>query len=139
MATFTRVNGSGQFAAGTLYSVVQLDSYLVEVFEDDGTTAIDLTSQDGLATPVAEQLVEAIVRETGALMYLAGPAGDTNSIHLIVDGHAVNEATLQARIRNLGAANGDQRNFVSPDGDGTTTTIDIGGTTVTLGTAITVA
>ena len=139
MASVTRVNGSGQFAAGTLYSVAQLDSYLVEVFEDDGTTAIDLTAQDGLATPVAEQLVEAIVRETGALMYLAGPSGDTNAIYLIVDGHAVDADALQARIRNLGAVSGDQRNFVSPDGDGTTTTIDIGGTTVTLGTAITVA
>jgi hypothetical protein len=139
MASVTRVNGSGQFEATVLYSTAQLKAVVVQVFEDDGSTAIALSAQDGLTTGVAEQLVEAIVRECAPLMYLAGPAGDTNSIHMIVDGHAIDAASLQSRIRNLGAASSNQRNFVSQDGDGTTTTIDIGGTTVTIGTAITVA
>ena len=136
-----RIHGSKNYLANTLFSTSNVAAFLVEVFEDDGTTAINLTAQDGGdgTTGVSGQLVEAIVSECAPLMYMAAPSGDTNAIYMIVDGHSVNEASLQARIRNLGATNGDQRNFVSSDGDGTTTTIDIGGTTVTLGTAITVA
>jgi hypothetical protein len=136
-----RIHGSTNYVATTLYSVANLKAFLVEVFEDDGSTAINLTAQDGGdgTTGVSGQLVEAIVSECQPLMYLAAPSGDTNAIYMIVDGHAVDADTLQARIRNLGATSGTQRNFVSSDGDGTTTTIDIGGTTVTLGTAITVA
>ena len=136
-----RIHGSTKYVANTLYSVNQTAAYLIQVFEDDGSTPVVLTAQDGGdgTTGVSGQLVEAIVREVQPLMYMAAPSGDTNAIYVIVDGHAVNAATLQARIRQLGAISGDQRNFVSSDGDGTTTTLDIGGTTVTLGTAITVA
>jgi hypothetical protein len=136
-----RINGSTQFLANTLYSVAQLKAFLVEVFEDDGTTPVVLTAQDGGdgTTGVSGQLVEAIIRECQPLMYMAAPSGDTNAIYMICDGHAVDETTLQTRIRQLGAVSSTQRNFVSSDGDGTTTTLDIGGTTVTLGTAITVA
>lgn len=138
---FDRIHGSTNFVANTLYSVNQTAAYLIEVFEDDGTTAINLTAQDGGdgTTGVSGQLIEAIVRECTPLIYMAAPSGDTNAIYMVVDGHAVDADTLQARIRQLGAINGNERNFVSSDGDGTTTTIDIGGTTVTLGTAITVA
>ena len=136
-----RIHGSKNYLANTLFSTSNVAAFLVEVFEDDGTTAINLTAQDGGdgTTGVSGQLVEAIVSECAPLMYMAAPSGDTNAIYMIVDGHAVDADTLQARIRQLGAINGNQRNFVSSDGDGTTTTIDIGGTTVTLGTAITVA
>jgi hypothetical protein len=136
-----RIHGSTNFVANTLFSVTQTAAYLIQVFEDDGSTAINLTAQDGGdgTTGVSGQLIEAIVRECQPLMYMAAPSGDTNAIYMIVDNHAVDAATLQARIRNLGATSSNQRNFVSSDGDGTTTTIDIGGTTVTLGTAITVA
>ena len=139
MASVTRVNGSGQYDNDTLFGVANLKAVLVTVKEDDGT-AVDLGAQDGLgASEVAEQLVEAIVRECQPLMYYFDDAnGSSNTIHMIVDGHAVDAATLQARIRNLGAVNADERNFVSQDGDGTTTTIDIGGTTAAVGTAITV-
>ena len=141
MATVTRVNGQTQFATGTQRSVAQLDSYVITVLEDDGSTPIDLQAQDGYnavtGEPHANQLVEAIIREVQPLMYNV-PSANAGKIHVVVDGHAVDADTLQARIRNLGAANGDQRNFVSPDGDGTTTTIDIGGTTVATG-SITVA
>ena len=141
MATVTRVNGQTQFATGTQRSVAQLDSYVITVLEDDGSTAIDLQTQDGYnavtGEPHANQLVEAIIREVQPLMYNV-PSANAGKIHVVVDGHAVDVDTLQARIRNLGAANGNQRNFVSPDGDGTTTTIDIGGTTVATG-SITVA
>lgn len=138
-----RVNGTkGNFLANTLYSVNQTKAFLIEVFEDDGSTAVALTAQDGgdSTTGISGQLVEAIIREVQPLMYMAAPSGDTNAIYVIVDGHAVDATTLQTRIRNLGKLeNTTQRNFVSSDGDGTTTTLDIGGTTVTLGTAITVA
>ena len=136
-----RIHGSTKFVANTLYSVNQTAAYLIQVFEDDGSTPVVLTAQDGGdgTIGVSGQLVEAIIREVQPLMYMAAPSGDTNAIYIIVDGHAVDAATLQARIRQLGAISGDQRNFVSSDGDGTTTTLDIGGTTVTLGTAITVA
>ena len=136
-----RINGSTNYVADTLYSVGNHAAYLIEVFEDDGTTAINLTAQDGGdgTTGVSGQLIEAIVRECQPLMYQAADTGDTNSIYMIVDGHAVDADILQARIRQLGAINGNQRNFVSSDGDGTTTTIDIGGTTVTLGTTIAVS
>ena len=136
-----RINGSTKFVANTLYSVANLQAFLVQVFEDDGSTPVVLTAQDGGdgTTGISGQLVEAIIRECQPLMYMAAPSGDTNAIYLIVDGHAVDATSLQGRIRALGAVSSNQRNFVSSDGDGTTTTIDIGGTTVTLGTAITVA
>jgi hypothetical protein len=147
MAEVYRRNGSSQFVTGTQRSVLQLKSFVITVLEDDGSTAIDLQTQDGYngvtasaafgAAPYANQLVESIVREVQPLMYNV-PSANAGKIHIVVDGHAVDAATLQARIRALGEASSTQRNFTSQDGDGTTTTIDIGGTTVVEG-SITVA
>jgi hypothetical protein len=64
------------------------------------------------------------------------PSANAGKIHVVVDGHAVDATSLQARIRALGVVSSNQRNFVSPDGDGTTTTIDIGGTTVASGNIV---
>lgn len=139
MATVTRVNGQTQFATGTQYSVAQLKSFVITVLEDDGSTPINLQTQDGYnavtGEPHANQLVEAIVREVQPLVYYT-PSASAGKIHVVIDGHAVTAAALQARIRALGVVNSNERNYTSPDGDGTTTTIDIGGTTVVEGNVV---
>jgi hypothetical protein len=141
MAEVTRVNGQSLYVTGTQRSVAQLATFVITVLEDDGSTAIDLQTQDGFNSvtgePHANQLVEAIIREVQPLVYNV-PSANAGKIHVVVDGHAVDATILQARIRALGVASSNQRNFTSPDGDGTTTTIDIGGTTVVAG-SITVA
>ena len=139
MAGITRKNGQTLFVTGTQQSVAQLDSYVITVLEDDGTTAIDLQAQDGYnavtGEPHANQLVEAIISELQPVMYFT-PSANAGKIHVIVDGHANTATAMQERIRALGAENGNERNFVSNDGDGTTTTIDIGGTTVASGNIV---
>jgi len=139
MPSVTRVNGQAEFITGTQRSVAQLASFVITVLEDDGSTAIDLQTQDGYNSvtgePHANQLVEAIIREVQPVMYYV-PSANAGKIHVVVDGHAVDATSLQARIRALGAVSSNQRNFVSPDGDGTTTTIDIGGTTVASGNIV---
>ena len=114
MSATTRVNGFGQYATGTLRSVVQLKAFVIDAGADLQT------EEDG-----ADEAVEAIIREVQPLMYFVPSAGN-GIIHVIVDGHAVDAATLQARIRALGAT-------VGPN------SYDATGATVTLGTSITVA
>jgi len=111
MAATTRVNGSGQYLTGTLVSVVQLKAFLIDV-------GADLQAQDdGI-----DEAVENVIREVQPLMYFTPTAGD-GIIHVIVDGHAVDADTLQARIRNLDTGSGYRYNAA----------------TVTLGTSIVVA
>ena len=111
MATTTRVNGFGQYATGTLRSVVQLKAFLIDV-------GADLQAQDdGI-----DEAVENVIREVQPLMYFTPTASD-GIIHVIVDGHAVDADTLQARIRNLDSGSGYRYNAA----------------TVTLGTSIVVA
>jgi len=111
MSATTRVNGSGQYATGTLVSVVQLKAFLIDV-------GADLQAQDdGI-----DEAVENVIREVQPLMYFTPTAGD-GIIHVIVDGHAVDATTLQARIRNLDSGSGYRYNAA----------------TVTLGTSIVVA
>jgi len=93
MATFARINGFGNYAQGTIYSVAQLDAYLI-----DAQAALT-TEDDG-----ADEAMEAIIREVQPLMYYS--AGTAQTITVVVDGHAVNAATLQARLRNLGSSVG---------------------------------
>ena len=111
MSATTRVNGSGLFATGTLRSVVQLKAFLIDV-------GADLQAQDdGI-----DEAVENVIREVQPLMYFTPTASD-GIIHVIVDGHAVDADTLQARIRNLDSGSGYRYNAA----------------TVTLGTSIVVA
>jgi len=111
MAATTRVNGSGLYATGTLRSVVQLKAFLIDV-------GADLQAQDdGI-----DEAVENVIREVQPLMYFTPTASD-GIIHVIVDGHAVDADTLQARIRNLDSGSGYRYNAA----------------TVTLGTSIVVA
>ena len=114
MSATTRVNGFGQYTTGTLRSVAQLKAFVIDAggdlqAEDDG----------------ADEAVEAIIREVQPLMYSI-PSASSGIIHVIVDGHAVDAAGLQARIRALGDA-------VGPN------SYDASGATVTLGTAIVVS
>jgi hypothetical protein len=111
MAATTRVNGSGQYLTGTLVSLVQLKAFVIDA-------GGDLQAQDdGI-----DEAVEAVIREVQPLMYLTPTAGD-GIIHVIVDGHAVDATTLQARIQAMGTVNG----------------YSLAGATVTLGTSIVVS
>jgi hypothetical protein len=111
MSATTRVNGSGQYTTGTLRSVVQLKAFVIDAGADLQT------EDDGI-----DEAVEEVIREIQPLMYFVPSAGD-GIIHVIVDGHAVDADTLQARIRALDTGAGYRFNAA----------------TVTLGTSITVA
>ena len=87
MAAFTRVNGDGS-TFDTQYSVAQLAAYEVDAL-------VDLTSKGGIGSTI-----EAIVREFQPLMYKA--PGTAGKIFMIVDGHGVNAASMQIRLRQLG-------------------------------------
>lgn len=125
MAATTRVNGSKNYTTGTLRSVAQLKAFLITV--KDASAAIDLQSlDDGV-----DELVEAVVREVQPLMYYA-PSASSGVISVIVDGHAVDAASLQLRLRKLVADYGTANSV-----DYGTESTNI--TTVALGSAITVA
>ena len=114
MAGVTRVNGFGLYTTGALRTPAQLKAYVIDAggnlqTEDDG----------------ANEAVEAIMREVSPLMYSI-PSATAGLIHVVVDGHHGDAASLQARIRHLGAA-------VGPND------YDASGATVTLGTSIVVA
>ena len=111
MSATTRVNGSG-FTHGTLYSVMQLKAFVIDA-------GADLTNASGVLDGALEQLV----REVQPLMYFS--TGTSGVVHVIVDGHAVDAATLQARIRAIGTNGVDSYNFA--------------GATVTLGTSVVVS
>lgn len=120
MAIQTRVNGFGNYVAPTLYTTQDFKAFLIAV-KDNSNTAVDLrTLDDG-----ADEMVESVVRELGALMYQT--KNDTSGeIHVIMHGHNVDADTLQIRIRRVVA--------------GVLGVAEAGNdTTVTLGTSITVA
>jgi hypothetical protein len=113
---FTPVNG-GDNVVGTLESVAQLKAFVIGIDADsDGTddNPVDLRAVDG----THGSLYDLILRELQPLMAFA-PDGATGVIHVIMDGHAVDAASIAARLEAL-------------DGVGTDTT-------VTAGTSITVA
>ncbi len=122
MSATTRYNGDfGKFTTGTLYSVYQQKAFLITV-KNVGGSAQDLQGEDTDAAGEVDECVAMIVKEVQPLMYQT--TSDTSgTIHVIVDGHAVDATTLQARIRAMGTVSG----------------IDVSGTTVALGTSITVA
>lgn len=126
MSATTRVNGDfGKFTQGTLYSVYQQKAIKVTVL-DAGANAVSLANEDTDNAGEVDQAVALIVRECQPLMYQFANGGANNVIHMIVDGHAIDAATLQARIRAIGTSVG-----AGP--------VDISGTTVAVGTSITVA
>jgi hypothetical protein len=123
MAATTRYNGDyGNFTQGTLYSVAQLKAFLITV-KDASAVAVNLSAQDCDAAGEVDQAVAAIIKEVQPLMYELASGGSSNVIHVIVDGHAVDAASLQGRLQALGTVN----------------SADISGTTVALGAHIVVS
>jgi hypothetical protein len=108
MSATTRVNGSTG-AHGTLFSVYQLKAFVI----DAGATLASSAGIDGG--------IETLIREVQPLMYQS--VGTSGLVHVIVDGHAVDAASLQARIRTLTSAD----------------SYDFTGATETLGTNIVVS
>lgn len=124
MSATLKVNGDyTKFTEGTLYSLVQLKSVLIEV-KDAGGVAVSLANEDSDAQGEVDQAVAIIVKEFSPLMYILKGAAH-NEIHAIIDGHNVDATTLENRIRHLGTL-----------GAGP---VDVSGTVVTIGTSITVA
>jgi hypothetical protein len=117
---FTPVNG-GSKTVGTLESYAQLKAFVITI-KNDSNTAIDLRANDG----AYGSNYELIIRELQPLLASA-PNDDTGVIHVIVDGHAVDADSLQARLRALVV------------GLGLGTTVAGNDTTVTLGTSFVVA
>jgi len=118
MATydFTPVNG-GDNVVGTLESVAQLKAFVIGLDSDsDGSddAPIDLRAVDG----AHGSTYDLILRELQPLMAYA-PDGATGVLHVIMDGHAVDAASIKTRLTNLSGIGTD--------------------TTVTAGTSITVA
>jgi len=109
MASQTRINPvAGATNAGhthaTLFSVAQLKSFTITC--GGGT----LASQGGIGGAI-----EAVFREVQPLMFQS--VSTSGVIHMIVDGHAVTAASLQARIIALGTVNGyDFSGAVATDG-----------------------
>ena len=97
MSATTRYNGSfGDYAQGTVYTVAQLKAFII-----DAQAA--LTTQDADAAGEVDQAMEALIREVQPLVYFS--AGTAQTVTVVVDGHAVDAASLQARIRALGTVN----------------------------------
>lgn len=98
MSATTRYNGSyGNYEQGTLRTVAQLKAFLI----DAGAT---LATQDADAAGEVDQAMEALIREVQPLMYYS--TGTDGTVTVVVDGHAVDAASLQARIIAMGTVNG---------------------------------
>ena len=93
MAGITRVNGFGQFAQGTVYSVAQLKAFIIDA---GGSLAAE---DDG-----AKEAMELLIQEVQPLMYYS--TGTDGSVTVVCDGHGVDAASMQARIRALGSTAG---------------------------------
>ena len=93
MAGITRVNGFAQYAQGTVYSVAQLKAFLIDA---GGSLAAE---DDG-----AKEAMELLIQEVQPLMYYS--TGTDGSVTVVCDGHGVDAASMQARIRALGSTAG---------------------------------
>lgn len=96
MSATTRVNGDGFYTAGTLFSVYQQKA-VVLVAKDNSSAAVDLRAVDG---PGVDELVSLIVREFQPLMYQVAN-DNSGTIYMIIDGHPIDSATLQLRLRHV--------------------------------------
>ena len=119
MSATTRYNGSfGNYSTGTLRTVAQLKAFLITV-KNVSAAAQDLTAEDADSAGEVDQVVESIIREVQPLVYFI-TSSSAGTMSVVVDGHAVDAATLQARIRAMGTVN----------------SIDVSGTTVALATSV---
>jgi hypothetical protein len=87
MAATTRVNGNTG-AHGTQGSVMQLKCFEVDAL-------VSLAAKGAIGSTI-----ETIVREFQPLIYVS--TGTAGKIFMVVDGHAVDAASMQIRLRNLG-------------------------------------
>jgi len=125
MSATTRYNGDyGNFTEGTLYSVAQLKAVLITVL-DNSSGAVSLAAEDTDNPGEVDQLVPLLVKEFQPLMYIVKGTGH-NELHMIVDGHAVDADSMQARAR---AVVSDYKGYAVAGND----------TTAAIGTAITVS
>ena len=94
MASVTRVNpvltnNSGR-NHGVLYSTLQLKAFSIDC-------GGDISAKTG-----AGSALEALTRELGTTAALFESAGTAGKFIVIGDGHAIDAAGLQIRVRNLG-------------------------------------
>ena len=87
MASTTRYNGNTG-AHGTQGSVMQLKCFEVDAL-------VSLAAKGAIGSTI-----ETIVREFQPLIYVS--TGTAGKIFMVVDGHAVDAASMQIRLRNLG-------------------------------------
>ena len=118
VAAYTNSDGvdTSGHTHGVLFSVMQLKAFVI----DCGAT---LAASGGV-----NGALETVLREVQPLMYES--TGTSGVIHVIVDGHAVDAASLQARLRKVVAGVG---------GDSTYGTEATNVTTVAAGSTLTVA
>jgi hypothetical protein len=105
MAGVTKVNGFlGNFTTGALRSgsnpphgdgLSNIQLFKITV-KNDSDTAVDLADRDGDAAGEANQLVELIIQELQPIAYEV--TSTTGVINVIMDGHGVDAASMQARI-----------------------------------------
>ena len=110
MPAVTRANGLGH-AHATLYATGSHSAFLI----DAGAT---LASQGGIGGAI-----EALAQHLGPAAVLFDSEGTAGVVSVVMDGHAVSAADLQASIRAIGTVN----------------SYDFSGATVTAGGQITVA
>lgn len=88
----------GTNAVGTLESTAQLKLFVFTV-KNDSDTAVDLRAVDG----AFGSTYDLILREFSPMLAFA-PDGASGVIHLVVDGHHNDAASLQLRLRNIASA-----------------------------------
>lgn len=122
MAEFARVHGfgTGSTTTGTLRTTAQLKAYVIRLrsTSNGGNTDIDLQAEDGDGASEPNQLVELVQQELNPQMYFV-PSAANGFMHVIVDGHHNDAASIKARLTRISGIGTD--------------------TTVTLGTQLTVA
>jgi hypothetical protein len=95
MAAVTRVNGSGLFTAGNVFSNGHVFAYKILVKIANGT-AVDLRAEDD----AIDEVVEAICREINPLIYHT--TDDNSGTITVVCDTFDNHLDLQHRIRTIG-------------------------------------
>ena len=126
MAGITRRTVGLKTAVDTLFTP-GCNLFLITVKDIAGPTAIDLTAEDD----AVEETVEAIVKEINPLAYFTVD-GSAGVMYVVMDKNINDASELQARIRTIGKDAGASTTSIGPND------IDISGTTVQLGTGMTV-
>ena len=121
MVAVTRVNGSGLFTAGNVFSNGSVFAFKILVKIANGT-AVDLRAEDD----ALDETVEQICKEINPLVYMTTNDA-TGTMTVVCDSNAT-AGDLQARIRQIGKAANYPTSTVTAVGPNT---IDTSGTLVT--------